>query len=178
MQIWNYHPVTGELLGPGVADPNPVEIGEWILPAHATTVAPGEPQPGRAYRFTGSGWQSLADHRGETWWAADAKDNTDSVLVGFIGDPTEHGLTNVEPPAPPIVVPPVIVSALQIRLALNALKLRAAIEQYVVAADQDLRDIWQFGTEFKRDNALILAASDAIGAPEEVDALFALAKSL
>lgn len=116
MQIWNYHPVTGELLGSSLADPNPVEEGEWLIPAHATPVAPGAAQPGRGYIFNGSGWSNVPDCRGETWWKADAEFNIAPVLIYFIGDPAHRGLTNVEPQAPP--APPVIASSHQLFTAL------------------------------------------------------------
>jgi hypothetical protein len=181
MQIWNYHPITGELLGPGVADPNPMEPGEWIMPAHATTASPGDPRAGHVYQFSGSAWQSVPDHRGEMWWRADAEFNTEPVLIDLIGDPAEFDppLTNVEPPAPPVVVPPVVVTAKQIRLALNQIGFRAAVEGWVQAADQDTKDTWQYGTEFARADSPVTDAAEAYGkTPEEVDELFELAKTL
>lgn len=122
MKIWNYDPATGELLGVGSADPDPRVAGEWILPAHATAIAPGDTQPGRAWRFNSCRvWENVADCRRETWWKADAKDNTEPVVVDFIGNPSHQGLTNTEPPAPPEAPPePVIASAHQLFAALAA----------------------------------------------------------
>lgn len=142
MEIWNYHPITGELLGPSVADPNPVEPGEWLVAAHATPVAPPARQDGRALVFAGSSWANVLDHRGETWWVADATDNTAPHVILAIGDPTtfDPPLTSVEPPAPPAPPPPPVV---------------ATPEQLFAA----------------------LAASMG-KTPAEIDALFALAKSL
>lgn len=182
MEIWNYHPITGELLGPSVADPNPVEEGEWLVPAHATPVAPPERQDGHAVVFAGSSWANVPDHRGEVWWMADATDNTDPRAIAAIGDPTtfDPPLTNVEPAAPPAPPPPpIVVSARQIRLALNQLGLRAVVEGWVQAADQDTKDTWQFGTEFARAGSPVTDAAEAKGkTAEEVDALFEVAKSL
>lgn len=108
MDIWNYHPITGELIGSGVADPNPEEPGNWLLPAHSTATAPPERQAGQAIVFAGSSWSIVLDHRGETWWQADATVNTAPMVVTAIGDPTTFAppLTNVEPPAPPAPPPP------------------------------------------------------------------------
>jgi hypothetical protein len=179
MKIWNYHPVTHELLGSSVADPNPVQKDSWIMPAHATPVTPGQPQLGRAYQFNGQDWSSVADHRGEVWWLADATDNTDPRVVTAIGDPAafETPLTNVEPLAPP--APPVTVSARQLRMALTRLELRVAIENYIASADQDMKDWWQYATEFGRGNPMIANAATALGkTPADIDALFELAKTL
>ncbi len=40
MEIFNYHPVSGELLGPGIADNNPLEPDDPIVPGFATPSAP------------------------------------------------------------------------------------------------------------------------------------------
>lgn len=179
MDIWNYHPTTGELIGPGVADPNPVELGEWLLPAHATPIEPPAPDEGHIAVFSGSGWSVEPNHRGETWWKADAADNTQPVMIDFIGDPSVRELTNVEPPAPPAVVPPIVVSARQIRQALNVTSLRVQLEGWVQAADQDTKDNWQFALEFVQGQSLIDAAAEGLGWPSaEVDEVFAIAKSL
>jgi hypothetical protein len=180
MQIWRYHPTTGELLGSTAADPNPVEEGQWIMPAHSTPIAPPTPQPGFAETFIGSSWSTVADHRGETWWpTAQQYNDKPGVVVDVLGDPGAHGLTKTEPPAAPVVVPPIVVSALQIRLALSQQGLRAEVEAYVATADQATKDSWQFATSFERDSSMIAAAAAALGkAPADVDALFALAKTL
>lgn len=39
-EIFNYHPITGEFLSPGVADDNPLQPDDPIVPGFATTVAP------------------------------------------------------------------------------------------------------------------------------------------
>lgn len=107
MDIWNYNPATGELIGQSVADPNPLVDGEWLLPAHSTPTAPPTHQAGQAVIFAGNSWSSTPDHRGETWWEADATVNTAPMIVAAIGDPTTFvpPLTNVEPPAPPAPPP-------------------------------------------------------------------------
>lgn len=180
MQIWNYNPITGELIGPGVADPSPVEKGAWIVPAHAMLIAPPADQTGFARIFSSTGWSSVADHRGETWWPTTQQYNQPAgVVVDFLGDPTARGLTKTEPPAPPVVIPPLIVTPRQIRLALTRLGLRAAIETYVSTADQDTKDSWQFSTEFDRGHSMVTTAAAALGkAAADVDALFELAKTL
>ena len=58
MQIWHYQPATGELIGPGTADPDPSENGGWLVPAFATDVAPPDHVPGgQVAVWAGEGWQ-------------------------------------------------------------------------------------------------------------------------
>ena len=57
MQIYHYHPVTGEYLGEGVADPSPLEPGKYLIPAHATTAAPPTAMSGKVRRFNGAAWE-------------------------------------------------------------------------------------------------------------------------
>lgn len=182
MEIFNFHPTTKEFLGAGKADPNPMEEGEWLFPAFSTTTAPPVPPLGHALVWAGSKWFAVPDHRNEIWWKADAEFNTEpGVLIDFLGDPRERELTNIEPPAPPEPAPePVVVSPAQIRIALTRIGLRADVEAYVAASpDQDVKDMWQFATQFERDNLMIIGAAEALGkSPAEIDALFELAKSI
>ncbi|QFT84992.1 hypothetical protein FIU88_08385 [Halomonas sp. THAF12] len=56
MIIYHYHPATGDFLSQGEADPSPMEPGEYLIPAHATTIAPPEPQTGMRRVFADGGW--------------------------------------------------------------------------------------------------------------------------
>jgi hypothetical protein len=97
MEIYHYHPVSGEFVGAGQADPDPLDKGNLLIPANATdTAAPAE-QAGKARVWNGSAWVHVLDHRGETWWDADGE----AVQIQELGDPADQGLTSVEPPAPP-----------------------------------------------------------------------------
>lgn len=179
MKIWNYNAKTGELLGANEADPDPMTPGGWLVPAYGTASPPGDPQRGRAQRYTGSGWENVADCRGETWWKIGAEFNTEPVVVDFIGDPSQAGLTNVEPPAPPAPLPPpFIVSPRQIRLVLSKLGYRADFEAAVAGADQDTKDTWQFASKFERGGVVRVVLEKLGKLPEEVDELFDLAKTL
>lgn len=48
MEIHNYHPTTGQHLGIGVADENPLDPDNPIVPGYATPTAPPDVQQGRA----------------------------------------------------------------------------------------------------------------------------------
>ncbi|MFG6139517.1 hypothetical protein [Halomonas sp. B23F22_10] len=60
MIIYHYHPESGDFLSQGEADESPMEPGEHLIPAHATPIAPPEPQAGRRRVFAEGGW-SLVD---------------------------------------------------------------------------------------------------------------------
>ena len=71
------------------------------------------------------------------------------------------------------------VDDLQIRLALNQMGLRDAVESYVAAADQNVKDWWAKARRFVITNPMVLDAAAALGVPyEQLVALFRLAATL
>lgn len=86
MKIYHYHPITGEFMGQGLADPDPMTPGGYLIPAHATTSAPPPPMAGFALVFAGGLWSRVADHRGEVWF-----DDGNPVTVDRLGNPTDEG---------------------------------------------------------------------------------------
>ena len=83
-------------------------------------------------------------------------------------------IVRADPPAP---IP--TVSAWQIRKALNQAGLRDQIEAAVASASQEIKDGWEYATDFERDNLLIVQMSRGLGlADAEVDQLFVLAATL
>lgn len=80
------------------------------------------------------------------------------------------------PPEPP---PVIACTPWQMRKALNAAGLRAAVEAAVAGADQTTKDGWEFATEFRSDDALLLALGVALGkTPDEIRALISAASAL
>lgn len=74
MQIYNYHPLTGALLSVGVADPNPLDSSEPIVPGYATPGVPPVASPGWVAAFyaedgtvpqnwPGGAWTLMRDYR-------------------------------------------------------------------------------------------------------------------
>lgn len=97
MLIYNYHPDSGEFMGASEADPNPVQPGDFIIPANATTIQPpGDPSSGHAMAWDGKDWIEIEDHRGETWWTAAGE----SMTINKIGNPVDYELQAEPPPAP------------------------------------------------------------------------------
>lgn len=80
---------------------------------------------------------------------------------------------------PPPLPPPATLTARQIRLALNQMGLRDAVEAAVAAGPRDLRDWWEYSIELHRDHPMIATMADAIGVTaEQVDALWRLGVGL
>ena len=92
--IYNYHPQTGELLGSGYADPDPLTENAWLMPAHSTQQTPPSTPDGTVAVWHVGAWAVHADHRGETWW----KDGG-AFVIDFLGNPADHGYSTDGPPA-------------------------------------------------------------------------------
>ena len=87
---------------------------------------------------------------------------------------------NTPEPADPLPNPAILsVSPRQIRMALSRAGLRTQVESAVAAGDQDLKDWYEFSTEFERVNPQVLLMSAALGVSEaQLDDLWALAATL
>lgn len=57
MKIWNYDPISGVLVGEGVADASPLENDVFLIPANATEIAPPEIPNGKLAVFIDGAWQ-------------------------------------------------------------------------------------------------------------------------
>jgi hypothetical protein len=56
MDIYSYHPVTGDFLGATKADPNPIVPGDWLIPAFATATVPPVVAEGEVIIWNGEAW--------------------------------------------------------------------------------------------------------------------------
>jgi hypothetical protein len=85
----------------------------------------------------------------------------------------EHGRLGPVPRVPPVVTP------YQARVAINAAGLRPAAEAAVAAADQNVKDAWEYGVEVRRDSLFIAAMQGGLGlSDEQLDALFIAASQV
>lgn len=71
-------------------------------------------------------------------------------------------------------------TAWQIRKALNQLGLRQAVESAVAAStDQEIKDGWEFATQFLSDHPFVIAIGQALGkTPEEIKQIITMASAL
>lgn len=61
---YHYNPDTGEHVGRGDADPDPLVDKNWLVPANATLEEPPEATTGKAAVFVGGQWELVTDDRG------------------------------------------------------------------------------------------------------------------
>lgn len=97
MNVHHYHPETGEYLGVSAADPDPLDEGRWLIPAHATTIEPPSKSSVHCWPvFNGNEWAVVDDYRGITYWLPDGTEWKTKEL-GIC--PPDGALT--EKPVPP-----------------------------------------------------------------------------
>lgn len=80
MNIFNYHPVTRELVDMSKADPDPLIPDRWLVPAFATVLAPPECLENEIAVFSGESWSVSPDYRGVDYWDIDGIKHTVEVL--------------------------------------------------------------------------------------------------
>jgi hypothetical protein len=69
-KIYNYDPITGIFIEEGFADPDPLQPGDWLLPAHSTLTKPPQAAQGQVAVIGEDGeWSLMPDHRG-SWYNA------------------------------------------------------------------------------------------------------------
>ena len=56
MKIYHYKEDNQEYIGESVADPDPLDVGNWLIPAHATTVESPEEVEGKTRNFINGEW--------------------------------------------------------------------------------------------------------------------------
>lgn len=57
MKIYHYQETTGEFIAEGMADADPLEVGHWLIPAHATNIAPPDHVEGFKRNFIAGAWE-------------------------------------------------------------------------------------------------------------------------
>lgn len=151
MKIFNYHPISGFLIGESVADESPLEEGVFLVPAFATDLVPPARIDGKNIVFTSVGW-------------------TYEDIPLPIPDPE---------PLPP--TPVTRIDALQGLLAIDASGLADEYEvwandparTFAERAFINKAQIW------RRDDATLAGAATALGLTDaQVDAMFELAATL
>lgn len=87
MQVYNYNPITREFVGTEIADPNPLVEGEWLIPAHATTIEPPEHIEGSSRVFDGDNWHYV-EHEQEEQESPEEQEELPEPVKNIIEAPT------------------------------------------------------------------------------------------
>lgn len=91
--IYHADSLTGEFIGSGLADPDPMEPGKWLIPARAYREKPPEPGERKVAVWGENGWELIADFRGQVYSIMDGS----AVQHHALGE-LPYGLTvNVRP---------------------------------------------------------------------------------
>ena len=95
--VYHFDPITSEYLGSGEAEADPLNAGQFLLPAHASFEAPPPVTSGQAAVRSDTGWAVKSDRRGEQYWLADGSRHT----IEKIGEDTPAGALTAAPTFPP-----------------------------------------------------------------------------
>lgn len=84
--IYNYHPVTRLLISEGLADADPMDSENYLIPANATIKEPPQVGEKQAALFIDNEWSVVPDHRNEVWYDENRNEITIDE-VNFEPDP-------------------------------------------------------------------------------------------
>lgn len=84
MIVYDYNPETGEYNGIGEAQESPLEPGVYLIPAHATTIAPPEAGAGHVAVFADGAWTLVEDHRGEIYYDTVTQERHEIKNLGVV----------------------------------------------------------------------------------------------
>jgi hypothetical protein len=93
MKIYHYDRYTGEYLYSGIAAPDPLDAGKYLIPAFATTIQPLALNAGYVSCFVSGAWRAIEDNRGAAW------DKVSAVPLEYTDlGPLPETLTKLIPP--------------------------------------------------------------------------------
>lgn len=95
MKIYSYDPKSGAFLAQGTAYPDPMNEGGYLIPAHATEIAPPNVEGGLVAVFNGIEWDVVEDHRGTILYSPEGQ----KIEVKKLG-PIPEGYSTTPPPEP------------------------------------------------------------------------------
>lgn len=157
MQIYHYHPQTGELLRMSVARPDPAQPGEYLIPAYATRIKAPEAAQGEAVRWTDGEWETVPDNRGMRYWLPGDDWETEARVMESLG-PLPEGASRTRPEKTVEILAAEVRAERNTRLSTTDVR---ALSDYP-HADESSRLAWQAYRQALRD------VPQQGGFPEEV----------
>ena len=111
MDLYHYHPATGEYLTTTEArvdhletearrKVNPAADPVYLVPANATSEAPPIPGENEAAKFNGQSWVIVPDFRGSIYWPAGAAHDSEPGRITDLGVAMPAGATLTRPEVP------------------------------------------------------------------------------
>jgi len=94
MQIYTFDKITGEFLAEEIADENPLEKDEFLIPANATKIIPPVAGLNEIAVFDGGAWMLVNDYRGQVHFAPDGTRN----VIAALDETVPAVNTTTEPP--------------------------------------------------------------------------------
>ena len=86
MDIYNYHPITGEYLYQSMADADPLEPGKYLLPAFSTDTKPPKTNSQEIAVFDSGKWVKKSDYRKTCYWLPDGSEHRIDEIGATIPD--------------------------------------------------------------------------------------------
>lgn len=88
MEIYNYDGATGEFISQTAARESPREPGVYLIPANATAIAVPSAglAEGHVWKFDGTSWAQIEDHRGDVVYRKSDAGRVTVAWLGPVGD--------------------------------------------------------------------------------------------
>lgn len=182
MDIYHYHPATGEHIGTGTAMADPLEDGRWLIPAHATDTEPPKVGENEVAVFDGEAWTAKPDYRGAVYWLEGERH-----IIHKIGEVVPNGGSTAEPEPEPDPEPPYVpqqVTRAQGKAALITAGLWPQVLNYVDGIEEPTEKALAVvalddTTHWQRSSPFLNQCATALGITEEqMDQLFVQASEI
>lgn len=187
MQIYHFDAATRILTQTSEAREDPLRPGRYLIPAHATAIAPPALADGMVAVHVDGAWQMVEDHRGVVYDQEGRERDHD--LPGPLPDGW-----SATPPAPPAPTDEeqldawragCSVSGVRIELALMMAGMTDAMDAFLAGSPM-AKAVFTRATTFDRLDPFIVALADAFTnpatgtliTPAEIDALFMAAEGI
>jgi hypothetical protein len=160
MKIYNYSNTTKEYIYESIADKDPLDEDNFLIPAHATIVPPLDYKEGFVGVWNDAKWEYIEDYRGVEIYDIDGnKSKVDYLGAIRNGFTVSYTFPEIERSISPI-------SMRQCRLKLFKMGLLEVVEAEM-AKNKTLLIEWEYATEINIDNPLVLMLSEKLELNEE-----------